>query len=205
MTTVNEPYSEYDQFCREVGKLILGFGNLENSLSICLKWHLKVAMVIVKPGHSLSLAGAIYGSMRFKTSRDTIKRILKAERASNEVTAFLTDAFGHIGHIEELRDKIAHQAVIEPVESHSGQWEAWDAFTTRDPQNDRVWAFSLSAVAMAADDAHALVERFSGYLDAQHEAGSTELFASLDLSPIAWRYKPSMLALLPKSKRRDLR
>ena len=205
MTQANTPAADYDQFCREVGKLILGFGNLENTLSICLKWHLRDAMIILKPNHAASLSSAVYGSMRFKSSRDTIKRILKAERAGDQLAAFLAGAFVQMAHIEELRDKIAHQAVIEPRESHSGQWEAWDVFTTRDPENDRVWSFSLDAVAMAADDSHAFVERISTYLDVHRENVNSTLFGNLDVSPIAWRYKPSTLKLLPRSKRRGPR
>lgn len=203
MTGNPDESDDYDDLCVALGHLILGFGNLEQSLSIVLKWHLRDAMVISKPDLAASLSSAVYGSMRFKAARDTIKRILAAENASPQLVSFLSDAFAHAGHLEELRDKLAHQAVVPPNESHSGAWEVWDIFTTRDTNNRKAWAFSADSVAKAAHDTHQLVLRISAFLDGQRSNFSFRLFENLSVEPIPWRYKPSMLALLPRSSCRD--
>lgn len=186
---------EYRLYCANVGHLFTAFARLETTLTGSLKLHL--AINIEKPGtpRAMKLASAIYGSMRYKASRDAIKRILAAESASKSLVAHIEGVFAHVGHIENFRDKIAHQSVSAALNGKDGFWQVSDVVNTRDLVKTQVWAFDTSAVGAAANDLF-LAEAIIG---GRPVAG--KIFDGLtDLSPPTWRYKSSMLKPVPQSR-----
>lgn len=188
---------EYRLFCLNVGHLFTAFARLENTLTGSLKLHL--SFNFAKPGdtRSMKLASAIYGSMRFKASRDTIKRILVVEGAAKETTALLENVFAQIGHIESFRDKIAHQTVTPAHSGMGGFWQVTDMLNTRDLVKTQAWVFDTDALAHASRDLLLATDIIGG------RNVNVPLFGDLpDLAPPAWQYKPSMLKLVPRSKLR---
>lgn len=85
--------NEYQDLCRLSGHLFLHFGRLENILTSALKLHL--AFNIAEPGNerALQLASSIYGSQRFKASRDIVKRIMAAESAPKKLITVIDGMF----------------------------------------------------------------------------------------------------------------
>lgn len=189
---------EYRKYCLNVGHLFSGFARLETLLAASLKLHLmRLLDGSCDKNRSARLAGAIYGSMRFKASRDAIKRVLKAENAPTELTQYVTDIFIQAGHIEDLRDKIAHQQVLPAHDDMDGYWQVSDQASTRDLTNVKFYVFDTIAISSAASDLGLAGECLG------KNAIKGPLFAGLtDFSQPAWRYKPSMLKLVPHSKLR---
>lgn len=186
---------EYRIYCGNVGHLFAGFARLETTLTSTLKLHL--AINIEEPGtpRAMKLASAIYGSLRYKASRDAVKRILTAESASKEMVAYIEAVFAQVGHVENLRDKIAHQTVSAAHNPKDGLWQVSDVVNTRDLVKTQVWAFDTTAVGAAANDLF-LAEAIIG---GRYVSG--KLFAGLtDLSPPAWRYRQTMLRSVPQSR-----
>jgi hypothetical protein len=145
----------------------------------------------------IALSSAIYGSMRFKAARDTIKRIMKTEATPKPIENFVLSAFEHIGHIETFRDCIAHQTTVPAIEGR-GFWQVTDTITTRTVKDPKVRVFTSDAVVAAALDLVNAANRLGGNL-----IGDRLYAGEFDVSPVSWQYKPSMLKLVPQSKMRN--
>ena len=135
--------------------------------------------------------------MRFKTARDTIKRILAAEGADKPLVDYLEGIFAQIGHVENFRDKIAHQAVTPAHSDMDAFWQVSDLVNTRDLAKTQVWVFETSAVAAGSRDLLLAAD-----LIGRKEVKGGNFGDYSDLSPPTWQYKPSMLKLVPRSKLR---
>jgi len=186
---------EYRLYCLNVGNLFTEFARLENLLTSALKLHLAFNIGSPEDVKAMRLASAIYGSMRFKASRDTIKRLLEVEGCPKPRVAFVENLFVQVGHIEAIRDKIAHQMVV-PAHSDLGAfWQVSDMVTTRNIQQLKVWVFDTDAVLFAAQD----LNKIGDFLGKRPI--TNRLFDHIaEFSPPSWRYKPSMLKLVPHSK-----
>jgi hypothetical protein len=186
--SLNEKYRE---LCCAVGNLFITFGRLEGTLSAILRLHLANNFAEHLSDHEgVALSGAIYGSMRFKAARDTLRRLAKAEGTTEKTNAFLDDVFGQIGHIENLRDKIAHQTVIPVPDEHATPDEYWqvsDQTVTRDIKKLKIYVFNTDAIIAAAQDLVTSAACLGNYSQGK------KLFESVVPEPVSWRYKPSML------------
>lgn len=189
--------ANYRDLCVAAGHLFIMFARLEGTLSAALKLHLANRMSQDDPDpETAALPSAIYGSMRFKSARDAMKRIMTTEATPAAAQVFVLSTFEQIGHIEDLRDKIAHHQVVPAYEGAEGYWQVTDAVVTRDVRNPRVWVFDVDAVANAAMDLVQAGKRLGG-----HRVGS-RLFVSpeFETAPATWLYKPSMLKLVSRNK-----
>lgn len=188
---------EYQIFCLQTGHLFTGFARMENLLTSALKLHLAFNLASPEDTPSMKLASAIYGSMRLSASRDTIKRILAVEDAPKPLREFIEGVFAQLGHIEALRNKIAHQTVTPAHKDMGGFWQVSDLVNVRELSKLKVWAFDTKAIMNAAEDVVAAADRLGS------RPVNGQLFSQLnDLSPPPWRYKPSQLKLVPHSKLR---
>ena len=119
-----------------------------------------------------------------------MRRLAKAEGVPEETNKFLDDLFGQIGHIENLRDKLAHQVTIaaKPTpKAPKGYWQVSDQTVTRDLKSIKIYTFDTTAVLSAATDLIAAYSRIG------NNKQTKRLFENLSLEPISWQYKPSML------------
>lgn len=187
--------AEYRLYCLNIGHLLTHFSRLENLLTSVLKLHLALNIGSPNEPRSMRIASAIYGSMRFKASRDTIKRLLEAEGAPKDRVTFVESLFTQISHIESLRDKIAHQLVVPAHADLGGYWQVSDMVNTRNIRNLQVWVFDTDALEAAAMD----LDEIGNLLG--NKPVNDRLFDQLpDFKLPSWRYKPSMLKLVPHSK-----
>lgn len=198
-----EPFEQsldykYRELCFVVGHLFITFAQLETTLGAMLKIHLAGAMGDHLNHEKVSLASAIYGGMRFGTARDAIKRIAVAERVADRTLNRALEAFAHVGHIQDLRDKIAHHTLVPAFEGADAYWQVTDATVTRDIRNPKVYVFDSEALLHAAADLTLAGKRFGGPVKTGHILRTFEE----NREPFAWRYKPSMLKLVPRSKLR---
>lgn len=148
---------------------------------------------------AVGLASAIYGSMRFSAARDIIKRIMKTEETPKPLSDFVLGIFEQAGHIQDLRDRIAHHTVAPAYKGADEYWQVTDAMTTKNIKEPKVYVFSENAVALAADDLVLAGDRLGTALV------GPRLFISdgFDASPPPWQYRPSMLKLVPQNKLRN--
>jgi hypothetical protein len=133
---------------------------------------------------------AVLGSMRLKVSRDMMKRLAVEENFTAESLDYFARIFDHIGHIEHLRDTLAHQKLSQTGDPHT--WQLSDYTTTRNVRSKKVYEITSDAVNMASDDLIAATDYLDLFLEKGRDPSS--------LQQPAWRYKPSMLKLLPKKK-----
>lgn len=194
--------AKYREFCTAVGHLFISFGRLEGTLSAILRLHLANNFADhLGQREAVRMSSAIYGSLRFKAARDTLRRLSKAEGVSDDVEKFLDAVFTQVGHIEVLRDKLAHHVVVASADEEAeGYWQVSDQAVTRDLSKIKVYVFDDDAVVAAAFDLIAVGHRLGGYKQ------GTNLFTkdALSLEPIAWQYKPSMLKQVRRGTARTL-
>lgn len=191
--------SHYDDFSIATGRLFLKWADLETILSAGLRLHLERRLS--KPRGSkiderIGLAAAIYGSMRLKASRDIIKRILTHEKAGQEALDFHRLFFEQLAHIEDLRDKLAHQ-YSRPGEKPS-EWVLVDIATTKTHYKPKAYQIDALNILAAAIDLQTATNRVSSLFPLDQRK-------RVDLTLPAWRYKSSMLKLLPHKKLLSLR
>jgi hypothetical protein len=196
MADPSERDAQYAKLCQAAGHLFIMFGRLEGTLTAALKLHLAMRMKGDPGSAEVALTSAVYGSMRFKAIRDTIKRIMHVEQTPEAQAEFVLHVFEQVGHIENLRDKIAHHLVVPAYEGAGAYWQVTDAVVTRDIRKPQVWVFDVDAVERAAVDLVLVERRLGGHLV------GAKLFTSPEFStsPVSWLYTPSMLKLVPQSK-----
>jgi len=168
------------------------FSNLESVMQANLKLHLARRLRKRKDeSFTMSLAAAIYGSMRFAASRDAMKRIMAVEKTSTQHRAFATDIFQQMGNVQSLRDMFAHQSADRRGSGFPDEWTLCDVFTTKETAKVKTYAVHTDSIEMAALDAMEVASRLSTFEQ------TPVLFSGGDTSPFPWLYKPSMLRLLP--------
>ncbi|MGB5020167.1 hypothetical protein [Sphingorhabdus sp.] len=189
---------DYRELCMAVGHLFITFSRLEGTLAATLKLHLANQICgNAKSVNDIALSSAIYGGMRFKSARDTIKRIMTTENTPKEVEKFVLSIFEHVGHIETFRDHIAHQTTVPAIEGR-GIWQVSDSITTRTIKEPKVRLFTVEAVVSAANDLATASNRLGG-----HVVGDRLYEDGFEISPVTWQYKSSMLKLVPQNKMRN--
>lgn len=188
---------QYTRLCAAMGNLFFCWGRLEGSLATSLRLHLTANLKSsVGDKEGVRIASAIYGSARFKTSRDLIKRIMSVEDAPKETVDALAGIFAQIGHIEDLRDKIAHQFMLpDDITGQSDLWLITDMTTSKDLQKSTVYTIDVLSIQLAGKD----LGRASTLLG-QQVAGRKLYQESIPLAPVPWLYKQEML----KTERRKI-
>ena len=200
MVNSNDPErdvdAEYRELCSVVGHLFMAFSRLEGALAALLKLHL--GDKLPKDSHvQQTLPSAVYGSMRFKAARDTLKRVMGVERTPDATRKFVSGVFEQIASIESLRDMLAHQQTV-PADEGWPFWQITDLMSTRDIPNTKIYIITPSDISKAADD----------LVNVGLRLGSNSALKGIftgdgfDISPIPWLYKPSMLKLLHQHKGR---
>lgn len=184
----------YLHLCTQVGHLFLTFATLEGVLQTVLKLHM-AENISGDSGNTkaILLAAAVYGSMRFSASRDTIKRIAAAERSDPAKVAFLETLFSQVKAIQHLRDMLAHQQLTRATDRIDGKWRLSNMYTTKTVSKPLIYEFDMVAINAASGDLQVITNRIgqSAVTDSLIDAVVT------DMSPITWRFKSSMLKLVP--------
>lgn len=179
-----------------VGALILEFADLENAVAAGLRLHLTFRLQPESDTNALAIAAAVYGSMRLKTSTLIMRRVMVQENVCPEALKLFDDVFAHAGHINDLRDKLAHQSLRAASADPEGHWAVDNLTTTRDLHRKQEYEFYTSDVVAAHCDLQTIREVTSGLLP---HPGIRE--KAVPKSP-AWRYKPQSLKLVRRENQR---
>ena len=145
-----EELEHFRDLCTMVGALFITWARLESEMAATLRHFLTYRMRDKHKG--LVISSAIYGSMRMKASRDTMKRLATELRYGPKLAGFHEAFFTQIGHIEDLRDKIAHNVVKSADEKLDGHWTVSDLATTRTISKYKTYEFESEALVAATTD-----------------------------------------------------
>jgi len=86
--------------------------------------------------------------------------------------------------------------MVVPAHQDLGKcWQVSDIATTRSIAKLKVWVFDTEAVGCAATDLLVIQDRLG-----EGVVGQGLFSQQINLSPPTWRYKPSMLELVPHGK-----
>lgn len=197
MTPSEKLNKDYQELCLSIGHLFVTFARVEGTLGATLKLHLANKMGKINDAENVAVSSAIYGGLRFTAARDTIKRLMSVEKPDQALVDFALGVFSQIGHIQDLRDKIAHQQLVQAFEGSGSMWQLVDTITSREIRNPKVFVFDTDAVSRAGNDLNTAAHRLGG------NPGPGILDGLLnDVTPIEWLYRPSMLRYVPLSELR---
>jgi hypothetical protein len=179
------PGTPWSLFAEAVGLLFLSWAKLENEMAASLRLHLSRQLRTgAKKGEVVS---AVYGSMRMKNSRDTMKRLAQELDYGEKCLKWHQEFFTHIGHLEDFRDKLAHQLARPVNATADGQWKVSDIVTTRTWRSVKEYHFDTEAVTACGHDINLAAHSIGDFL----KKGAKRSAPALP----PWRYKPSMLKL----------
>jgi hypothetical protein len=175
------------------GGLFFAFGKVENTLAAGLRYYLgSLLRPVVGHAAAFDTAAAILGNLRYAALRDLTKRLLKTQNVGREVLDHMDSVFKHVSDIQTLRDHLAHRLAEPFDDTYDGTWIVQDFATTKDFANPQAYKFHIDALKAATIDLGRFTHRTGGILNPWVIDSSYP--GSFDLSPPAWRYKPSMLA-----------
>lgn len=188
---------EYQLYSLHLGHLVNTFGRMETLLMSALKLHLAMNIGSPTDVRAMQLAASIYGSMRFKAAKDTVKRILEVEEGPAQRRKIASEVFEQLAHIEDFRDKLAHQIVTAAHSDLGAFWQVSDHVTTRKLRSLKVWVFDTVALKYATSDLEAAAQLLG------HKPVTNQLFDHLDHAELPkWSYKSSLLKVVPYTKLR---
>lgn len=185
-----DPKTESRNYYLAVGALHHAYTELEHELT-CL-----IRNVITQGRESLvgyRVAVAVLGGMRMSPLKDTINRLLRAIGADAARKQAVADTFAHLGNIQFLRDRLAHN-FTRPDGDRPGIWINDDYAAVREVNKNRTLEFPVTLVTAAAADLAAMKNfldpLFNDYVTLPHDYDRT-LFDPNAMP--TWRYKPSLL------------
>lgn len=169
-------------FYRLLGELHHSYTALEHELA-CV-----VFLVVIKSGgKNDDVLIALLGSQRMASLKDTIKRLLKATKATSERTGFADKIFLQLGEISFFRDRLSHYLTVM-ADYNPEAWINMNFTGVRDRDKMEDIHFNLFALKAASSDLQDMRilagEIFSHYIG--------EPDSPLPELP-TWQYKPSML------------
>lgn len=179
------------------------FSRLEGTLSAMLRLHLLSRMggsvddmENGKHWNEFFTAGAMVGSMRYQTAKDTVKRMMDIQNITQSIRENIDKVFNQAGDIQKFRDMLAHQSLIRYTDQEPHYWFLSDIATTRAPISTRIWRFHVDTIAYAYDDLGAIHLLFGkGPVVTNDIIPDPDRFSELP----AWKYRPSLLTLVDLS------
>lgn len=190
---MDQSVSHFARLCTASGALFLAFAKLEGAISAGLRLHLSLALDKDQKFDALDYSSGAFGSMRYGVSRDIMRKIMASVGESKKTLALYDEYHQHIGHISTLRNKLAHQSLVEDPR-HPESWLISDLLTTRVMSARNEYQIYTQDVMRAAEDLETALLLNKRFL--RHRA--------LKLGPPdelpAWKYKPSSLRHVNRKK-----
>jgi len=219
------PPALLEEYYSALGRLMHAFARAEDNLNLTVanivgkhvfpesqyevripdSWS-RTSMLAAQKAASLSIQRsvvlkAVLGGQRLAPLRDTLKRVLKVIDADERMTAETNRILAHLGEIQFMRDKFAHNAAHADMTNKDGWFYTSNKQTVRADDDWEIIYFKPSMLVDMAFD----LERIPDLL---HKALELESHARLMLDPEyaalmehpetrewlgPWRYKPSAL------------
>lgn len=197
--------TDWDDYYAALGRFMHQFSAMENGLNGYLAQFLALAIVPSDSPKAFLIIRAAVGGQRMAPLRDSMKRILRITRASPQMRDKIDAILDHVGNLQFVRDRLAHNGAILVDRRGKVRVETSNSFTVREFEQLETLYFPIQMLLdMTADLAviHAAI----------HATITPHVRPTLDLSGLAeledalrhvsaWRYKPSQLERVrPKSR-----
>ena len=168
-----------------LGEFNNAFTGVEHLLTCCVKNTLSREM---RDDRNEWLVNAIVGSMRMSPAKDTVKRILRVQGAPVARRLFVDKVFAHLGDIQWLRDRIAHNATLLRGDDQKHMLISFDFASAREAEKSEFVGF-MPPVLRAASHDLVVIKALIDDLMSMHHGSIPET----DLKLPAWQYRPSLL------------
>jgi hypothetical protein len=181
-----------------LGHFMHAFSSMEDSLNGLVTSYLTFAVAgdyDSKYGAHYPVIQSAIGGMRLSTLKDSIQRLMRSTSVHKDIQAGVAEILGHLGAIQFLRNKIAHNSAYPLYVDGEWWFQTNDLNTIYEYQNHAIIYFTKEHLQTAASD----LEVASGFIDrllhplVYSEAGDPEDEDQGRYGP--WRYKPSTLKL----------
>lgn len=169
-----------------LGEFYNAYTGVEHHLVCCIKNTLSKEM---RDEKNEWLINAVVGPMRMSQAKDTLKRIFRLQKVPAERKRLLDQLFAHLGEIEWLRNRLAHNTTQLRGSDAKHALFNFDFASAKEEEKSEVVVFMPIAVRAAAEDLVAIKGAVDDLVSMVHGT-----IPSSDLKLPAWQYKPSMLA-----------
>lgn len=184
----------YAEFCCGLGLLHHQYTAVESELNTAV---LAAVTRLSKMRRAAPLI-AVLGGQRMGPVKDTIKRLMRATRASERRKAYVDALFLQLGEIQFFRDRLAHHQTVMS-EDDPDVWVNMNFAGIRELHQMEDIYFRIDALHAAANDLVAIRAAAGDLFNHYLRRGSSRT-PPLPL----WQYKPSMLTRdrpIPSGKR----
>lgn len=169
-------------FTTLVGEFHLSFTALEHELSCAV-----FAAVTRLSSKRRDVLLALLGDQRMAQLKDTIKRLMRATKATERRSRFVDAFFLQVGEIQFFRDRISHYLTV--MSDYNPEcWVNMNFTGIRERNKMEDLHFNLFALKAAAMDLQEMRPLVALFFNHYLRSGSTHL---PELPP--WQYEPSML------------
>lgn len=200
MELVNSTYDEMFHYFAASGGLFFATAKLECTLSAILKSHL---IFSIRPGGEVNapdadfkrayrISHAIIGANRYSASKDTLKRVLRAESVCKDVSAFIDALFAQASEVVSLRDRLAHQYTSRASQKNDQWWINNNFPNIKDAGSEDPIMFELKQLILATIDIGKIIDLLDQFtVDDQFDVTFSRQQSTLVVPE--WCYKPSAL------------
>lgn len=169
-------------FTTLIGDFHLSYTALEHELSCA------VYAAVTRMSHQRrDVILAVLGGQRMAPLKDTIKRLLRATKATPKRRDYVDAIFMQLGEIQFFRDRITHYITVMSVYNPEC-WVNMNYTGIRERKQMEDLHFNLFAPFAAAADLKAMRTLVGGFFNHYLKDGSVKLPTLPE-----WQYKPSML------------
>jgi hypothetical protein len=186
-TTITQSVEQraFGQYFVVLGEFYNAYTSMEHMLTCAIKNTLSRQM---KDDGQEWLVNAIVGSMRMAPAKDTVKRILRVEKADRKKQEALAAAFAQLGDIEWLRNRLAHNRTLLKGDDKRHMFINVDFASAKEEGKSEFVGFQPATIRAASEDLVAITKLTDDIMSMHHG-----LIPDAPLQLPAWRYKPSLL------------
>lgn len=196
MSNAPERNPKWDAYHMALGRFMRASAEAENAINGLLIEYVEERYDKKEPG--ASLIAAVIGGIRLKPMLDTFRRVVRLGGMPLEAQTELAEIFGHLGEIQFLRDKLAHNAVYREPKDEPGWFGVTNVRVAREKQSVEDIIFSVDTLDAATSDLNVAVTFVDRLL---HPLEWAEMDRARESDPSfvghtaygAWRYKASAL------------
>jgi len=186
-------HEAYGVFCTLLGEFHYAYTALEYELNITIY----ATVTRLSKGRNGRVLVAVLGGQRMSPAKDTIKRLLRATKASDKKIAFVDALFHQLGEIQFFRDRLTHN-FTSMSKDDPNIWVNMNFAGVRDVFQVEDISFHLSTLSAATIDVWWMREVIGPLFNHYVRRGSG---ATPELP--TWRYTPAMLTRERPNKKRS--
>jgi hypothetical protein len=176
---------EFEAYFLALGNFNHAFTSLESLLTCCVKNTLRRQM---REDGDEWVINAVVGGLRISNAKAIVQRLVRALGATKDNQVLVQSVFAQSGHIEWLRNRIAHNATLLRGTDTKNFFVNVDFASASEPEKSEFVGFKPGVIRCATQDLFEIKRVVDDLFSMLH--GSIPE-AKIVLS--SWQYKPAML------------